>query len=445
MTTEKKPHATAAWTEVDYSPRCKNAYIAPPLYIPEETTHYLCRADGTRRAMRLTFVVFRPATSDSEDEWDDDPTIGSLQVCALGDGDEEVAPATVTYLGIAPDEFLTVVHDDDDAVTFSVSWPYGEVSIDKSTPCDDGFTVRKADFGDDGIACRLTPREGEPFAIKLQIPFSGFMLTDPDGTRIEGEAEVEHDRAAEWKYVFTPDKNNDRFSISLDDDKLIYLCVAREDGTLAVRDMRERLAMVAEIGCEGSLADLLMGAHSILVKNRSSRWRIRLTGAALDGEEHAECSPRSLARFAYTQFAAAADGETDALADKLITLEQKLLFQWHWLSDSDWSHEQLDGLIDMEGIDADPEKMMRQALLFNRYETFMQRLAARSLDTQKPIQGDQLQARNNKRKIARCARHVLAHRRGEASIWELDEESRREILHFSQTFHREFMAAIAAD
>ncbi len=443
MTTEKKPDATAVWTEVEYSSRCKNAYIATPLYIPEETTHYLCRADGTRRALRLTFVVFRPASLDSDGEWDDDPTIGSLQVCALGDGDEDVAPATVTYLGIAPDEFLTVTDDNDDNITFDVSWPYGEVDIDKATACDGGFTVRKTDFGDDGITCRLTPRDGEPFTIKLQMPFSGFMLTSPDGTRIEGEIEVEHGRASEWKYSFTADKNNDRFSISLDDDKLIYLCVAREDGTIAVRDTRDRLALVGEIGCEGPLTDLLMGAHSILVKNRSSRWRIRLAGAALDGEEHAECSPRSLARFAYTQFAAAADGETDALADKLITLEQKLLFQWHWLSDEDWSHEQLDGLIDMDGIDTDPEKMMRQALLFNRYETFMQRLAARSLDAMKPIQGDQLQARNNKRKIARCARRVVAHRRGEENIWELDDESRREILHFSQTFHREFMAAIA--
>ena len=102
----------------------------------------------------------------------------------------------------------------------------------------------------------------------------------------------------------------------------------------------------------------------------------------------------------------------------------------------------MDGLIDMEGIDADPEKMMRQALLFNRFESFMKRLTAFSYVSQKPIQGDQLQARNNKRKIARCAKRVLAHRAGTESIWGLDEEARREILHFSATFHREFTAAL---
>lgn len=88
--------------------------------------------------------------------------------------------------------------------------------------------------------------------------------------------------------------------------------------------------------------------------------------------------------------------------------------------------------------------MMRQALLFNRYEAFMQRLAAFSYISQKPIQGDQLQARNNKRKIARCVRHILAHRAGEANIWELDDEARREIIHFHNTFHREFAAALEA-
>ena len=102
----------------------------------------------------------------------------------------------------------------------------------------------------------------------------------------------------------------------------------------------------------------------------------------------------------------------------------------------------MEGLLDMEGLDADPEKMMRQALLFNRYEQFMKRLAAFSYIMQKPIQGDQLQARNNKRKIARCVRHVLAHRAGEENIWELEEEARKEIQHFHGTFHREFVAAM---
>ena len=87
---------------------------------------------------------------------------------------------------------------------------------------------------------------------------------------------------------------------------------------------------------------------------------------------------------------------------------------------------------------------MQQALLFNRFETFMKRLSALSFVSEKPIQADQLQARNNKRKIARCVKHVLAHQNGKENIWELDDESRSEILHFFGSYHREFVTALSA-
>ena len=74
----------------------------------------------------------------------------------------------------------------------------------------------------------------------------------------------------------------------------------------------------------------------------------------------------------------------------------------------------------------------------------MKQLCAFSYVSQKPIQGDQLQARNNKRKIARCAKHILAHRAGEENIWQLEEEERKEILDLFGTFHREFEAALQA-
>ena len=41
-----------------------------------------------------------------------------------------------------------------------------------------------------------------------------------------------------------------------------------------------------------------------------------------------------------------------------------------------------------------------------------------------------------------CGRRVLAHRAGEESLWNLDEEARRENLHFFSTFHREFTQAL---
>ena len=52
---------------------------------------------------------------------------------------------------------------------------------------------------------------------------------------------------------------------------------------------------------------------------------------------------------------------------------------------------------------------------------------------------DQLQARNNKRKIKRCAKLIKAHQKGEISLWEEDEEQRKEILHLFSTFHSPFV------
>ena len=443
MTSSKNTHASSAWTEVEYSIRCMNPYISSPIYVPEETSYFLCRADGTRQQCRLSFVVFRADGADAGD-WEDDPMVGSLDICVLGDGDEEVQPVEAVYLGISPDRFLSVVREDDQEIVFDFTWRQGTIEIDRAQETDEGFVVRKDDFGDDGISCRLTPRKGNPFTLRLQIPYVGFSLLDADGNKLSGDLEIVHSDIHNYSYAFVGDHSNDRFQIALDEGKLNYMCVLNDDNRLSVRDMRNRMALVKEIDLQGSLSDLLMGAHSVLVKNKMMRWRIALTGDEVEGADAVELTGVALARFAFEQFSAEESVDEDMLAQRLMHMEQHLGFQWYWLSDADWSHENLDGLIDMDGLDADPEKMMRQALLFNRYEAFMQRLAAFSYISQKPIQGDQLQARNNKRKIARCVRHILAHRAGEANIWELDDEARREIIHFHNTFHREFAAALEA-
>lgn len=443
MTSSKNTHASSAWTEVEYSTRCMNPYISSPIYVPEETSYFLCRADGTRQQCRLSFVVFRADGADADD-WEDDPMVGSLDICVLGDGDEEVQPVEAVYLGISPDRFLSVVREDEQEIVFDFTWRQGTIEIDRAQETDEGFVVRKDDFGDDGISCRLTPRKGNPFTLRLQIPYVGFSLLDADGNKLSGDLEIVHSDIHNYSYAFVGDHSNDRFQIALDEGKLNYMCVLNDDNRLSVRDMRNRMALVKEIDLQGSLSDLLMGAHSVLVKNKMMRWRIALTGDEVEGADAVELTGVALARFAFEQFSAEESVDEDMLAQRLMHMEQHLGFQWYWLSDADWSHENLDGLIDMDGLDADPEKMMRQALLFNRYEAFMQRLAAFSYISQKPIQGDQLQARNNKRKIARCVRHIQAHRAGEANIWELDDEARREIIHFHNTFHREFAAALEA-
>lgn len=443
MTSSKNTHASSAWTEVEYSTRCMNPYISSPIYVPEETSYFLCRADGTRQQCRLSFVVFRADGADADD-WEDDPMVGSLDICVLGDGDEEVQPVEAVYLGISPDRFLSVVREDEQEIVFDFTWRQGTIEIDRAQETDEGFVVRKDDFGDDGIVCRLTPRKGNPFTLRLQIPYVGFSLLDADGNKLSGDLEIVHSDIHNYSYAFVGDHSNDRFQIALDEGKLNYMCVLNDDNRLSVRDMRNRMALVKEIDLQGSLSDLLMGAHSVLVKNKMMRWRIALTGDEVEGADAVELTGVALARFAFEQFSAEENVDEDMLAQRLMHMEQHLGFQWYWLGDADWSHENLDGLIDMDGLDTDPEKMMRQALLFNRYEAFMQRLAAFSYISQKPIQGDQLQARNNKRKIARCVRHIQAHRAGEANIWELDDEARREIIHFHNTFHREFAAALEA-
>lgn len=443
MTSSKNTHASSAWTEVEYSTRCMNPYISSPIYVPEETSYFLCRADGTRQQCRLSFVVFRADGADADD-WEDDPMVGSLDICVLGDGDEEVQPVEAVYLGISPDRFLSVVREDEQEIVFDFTWRQGTIEIDRAQETDEGFVVRKDDFGDDGIVCRLTPRKGNPFTLRLQIPYVGFSLLDADDNKLSGDLEIVHSDIHNYSYAFVGDHSNDRFQIALDEGKLNYMCVLNDDNRLSVRDMRNRMALVKEIDLQGSLSDLLMGAHSVLVKNKMMRWRIALTGDEVEGADAVELTGVALARFAFEQFSAEENVDENMLAQRLMHMEQHLGFQWYWLGDADWSHENLDGLIDMDGLDADPEKMMRQALLFNRYEAFMQRLAAFSYISQKPIQGDQLQARNNKRKIARCVRHIQAHRAGEANIWELDDEARREIIHFHNTFHREFAAALEA-
>lgn len=439
MTTDNLQSTAQAWTEVEYSSACYSPYISTPLFVPGETSFFLCRADGTRKPARLTFIVFKAAGA-ADDEWEDDPMVGEMQAAVLGDGDEEVDPVAMVNLGVDPDELITLVREDDKEIVLDIDWSEGEVTLAKGTKTDEGYVIRKDDFGDDGVALTMTPDDGEPFTLRLVIPHKGFLLEDADGNTLQDEIEIALDEVDNYTYAFVGDESNDRFSISLDDDKLVYLCVLRDDGTLAVRDQRERLAEVDQIPDRGRLSQLLMGAHSALVKNKNARWRISLIGAHAADAEHLECDAVQLARYAFEKFSAT-DNE-DTLGQSLMHLEQKLTFQWWWMTEDDWSHEHLEGLIDMEGLDDDPEKMMRQALLFNRFDAFMRRLCAFSYANEKPIQGDQLQARNNKRKIARCVRHVLAHRAGEENIWQLEQEARAEILHFSGTFHREFTAKL---
>lgn len=433
-------HMSNAWTEIEYSPACKNPYLEFPFFVPGESSVYLCRKDGTREKQPLTFVVFKEKNSPNEDDWEDDPMVGPMQILALGDDDEEVEPVDSWCLNTSPVDFITVQAEDDATITFAIKWPFGDVTMEKAEkePSHDVFTLRKEDIPETGIRCTISVRRlKKSYDLTIKLPYVGFALYDNDGELQTGDIEVPQTEIDNFKYSFVGNAQNDRFSISLDDNKLNYLCVLRQDNMLAIRDMREKLSFITELPSEGTLSQLLMKAHTALVKNKDHRWRISVKGDTIEHDATLECNPVTLVRLAYQEFSADHKDEEGVLIQRLVNLEQRLYFQWFWLKDEDWTVENLEGLLTIPSDDQ-PEEMMASALKYNQFENFLHRLMAHSYITKKPLQGDQLQARNNKRKIARCAKHILAHQNGAENIWNLTAEERQEILALFGMFHREF-------
>ena len=417
--TNNTQHTLPAWAEIEYTALCKNPYLSTPFYVSKESKVFLCREDGSRKEARMLYLVFKPADAPEDAEWDDDPTPGEILISVLGDDDEEVEPVKAVWLGMDLEDFIEVTGEDENTITFDLFWRFGEVKVEKAEKTRDGFVCRKEDFGDDGLLVTLVPKKkGCPVTMRLQIPYLGFSLYDKDGNKVHGDLEIPHDKINDYTYDFVGDETNDRFSLHLDDNKLVYMCVLRQhEGKLVVRNQREKLAVVDELPSEGKLSQLMMNAHEVLVKNKNYRWHVVLSGSSLSGSNELEINAESLAQYAYNQFCKEG-ADIDQLGGNLISLEQKYAFQWCWLKDGEWNHENA------------------------MFDVFMKQLVAFSYINQKPIQGDQLQARNNKRKIRRCARMILAHQAGELNLWEESEEARREILHLFSTFHKEFVEAL---
>lgn len=437
---DNKLHTTS-WTEIEYPVTSKNPFIVEPIFEPKEVNYFLCRPDGERVPSRLSFAVFNTLDGD-EDDWEDDPMMGHIRLQVLGDGDEEVESLEVYYLDLSARELLTLESEDEKTLTFNIYWPDGEVSVPKALSSDgDLYVINRSEF-DDGktVEMVLTPDDGEPFSLHIQIPFTGFQLLDEKDNRISEDVEIDMKQAENWHYSFvgTPDK--DRFSVTLDNDRLNYICIWREDGQLTVRNQHDHMAVVGEIPSEGSIRQLMHGARTMLVKFRNMRLKVSLIDDAFKEEGMPECDAVALARFAFEKFINTDDEES--LANDLITLEQKLIFQWYWLSDADWSHENMEGILDISDIESDPEKMMQQALLFNRYESFMKKLRMFSYMTQDDIQGDKIRERNNKRKILRSAKCIVAHQQGAESLWDKPLETRQEILQLFHLYHQAFIETL---
>ena len=379
MTDKTNTHALPAWTEVEYTALCKNPYLLTPFFIPKEAKCFTCREDGTREEERMVFLVFKSTAAPADAEWEDDPVPGEMWVRALGDDDEEIEPAKVIYLG--------------------------------------QDICRKDDFGDDGLAVTLIPEDGgNPVVLRLQIPYIGFSLYDAEGNKVHGELSIPQDKVDDYTYEFVGDDNNDRFTLQLDSNRLVYMCVLRhEDHQLVVRNQRDRLSVVDQIPTEGKLSELLMNTNSALIKNRNHRWRIQIEGTTLSHEVELNVDAASLVAFAEEQMQKGM--EIDELGQHLMALEQKYHFQWFWLSEDDWSHD--NPVFDM----------------------FMKQLCAFSYVSQNPVQADALMARNYKRKIRRYSSMLKAHKRGELNLFEESDEVRAEYLRIFQGFHQPFVEA----
>ena len=161
----------------------------------------------------MIFLVFKSVSAAEEDEWEDDPMPGLIQVKPLEDDDTEVyEPATVVYLGQDIEDFIQVTAEDDSTITFDIYWRHGDVKVEKADKTDDGFVCKKEDFGDEGLRLTLIPEEGDPFTMNIQIPYIGFSLYDADNNKVHEEIEIPHDQVDNYRYEFVGDDNNDRFT-----------------------------------------------------------------------------------------------------------------------------------------------------------------------------------------------------------------------------------------
>lgn len=115
------------------------------------------------------------------------------------------------------------------------------------------------------------------------------------------------------------------------------------------------------------------------------------------------------------------------------------------MDEKEWDFDHVGPLLEVDKVAGDPQEMMRLALVYDNFCAFMRRLSTLSYKNGGRIEVDQLQARNNKRKIARCVRHIAKHRSGEINIWELEESAREEIVKLFRIFRNEFVKELEAE
>lgn len=431
----------APWTELELGNSCYSSYIVEPIFVPKETAFWLCRPDGTREASRLTFAVF---SQRGTDEWEDDPMLGPIDVTLLDD--DNIRPFPTLYLGVAPEDFIHLEEEDEESVTFSFHWIEGDITSAQGEETRDGLRFRKSLFeGGKTVSLKLTPYDGTPFVLHLRIPVKGFQLLDADERPHQGELVVDPATAKEYQYQFVGTPNDDRFTIAINGGLHILLCIWQEDDTLTLRDHKNGLAVVGTIPAKGSLTELMMQGDEALVKYKEHRWHIAVKSQLTAEEDLPECTPSALVAHAFHAYRQTEDNGRERLEHELLGMEERLCFQWFWMDEKEWDFDHIGPLLEVDKVAGDPQEMMRLALVYDNFCAFMRRLSALSYKNGGRIEVDQLQARNNKRKIARCVRHIAKHRSGEINIWELEESAREEIVKLFRIFRNEFVKELEAE
>lgn len=436
MNEQENMELQSSWTEIEPGTKSLCPYLVETVLVPEDTTYWLCHPDGTREQSRLTFAVFARQGSD---DWEDNPMLGRILVEVLGDqGDTRPCPAI--HLGVSPNSFVRKIGEDTTSVIFCFKWPYGSVEVPQGEETEDGIRLLKSRFDNEQtVAVHLTPDEGEPFTLSLRLPARGFQLLNGDEKIQSGEVTINRDDLKTYRYRFMGTPEDDRFTISINGSHRNLLCIWHDDGLLTLRDHKDGLAEVGAIPSKGSLSTLMMRGDDVLVKYHNQRWHITIKGVEHAEEDLPECEPVALARHAFKSYEESNEEERAELPRTLMSLEEALHFQWFWMTEDDWSYEHLGEMLGIGDTAADPQKMMRKALIYDNFCALMRRLRTLSYKKEASIPGDQLQARNNKRKIARCVRRLQAHNDGAESIWTLDEEDRKENIRLFRLFRREFI------
>lgn len=430
-----------SWTELELGNSCYSSYIVEPIFVPKETAFWLCRPDGTREASRLTFAVF---SQRGTDEWEDDPMLGPIDVTLLDD--DNIRPFPTLYLGVAPEDFIHLEEEDEESVTFSFHWIEGDITSAQGEETGGGLRFRKSLFeGGKTVSLKLTPYDGTPFVLHLRIPVKGFQLLDAEDRPQQGELVVDPATAKEYQYQFVGTPNDDRFTIAINGGLHILLCIWQEDDTLTLRDHKNGLAVVGTIPAKGSLTELMMQGDEALVKYKEHRWHIAVKSQLTAEEDLPECTPSALVAHAFHAYRQTEDNGRERLEHELLGMEERLCFQWFWMDEKEWDFDHIGPLLEVDKVADDPQEMMRLALVYDNFCAFMRRLSALSYKNGGRIEVDQLQARNNKRKIARCVRHIAKHRSGEINIWELEESAREEIVKLFRIFRNEFVKELEVE